>query len=1078
MDKKRASANPYSVQNGSAATTNSNTFSSSRESSRPPPLSTARVAAYRPAAGSYITSPTSVYPPAQHAHPLQTGRSYTMPHQHSPPASAYFPSFHDPTSPAPDSAPTDDPERHFAYSTTLRRHPTVDGYMPLPPAGTGAGAGHETWVETAQRWLGRGIELTRKIVGLSKPEPVERAPKSHEPTPAAIFSSLPYTAALQEHRSSLSTGLSNAAVHLLRQEHGYNEFEVPDADPMWLKFAMTIWESHLILLLLGSAALSALLGNLDDAASISIAVLIVLTVGFVQERRSEASLAALSKLVPHHCHLLRDSTPLHLLANDLVPGDVVSFSVGDRIPADIRLCETVELEVDESSLTGETRAVRKSPDPVEQGTDLAGRTSVVYLGTLVRNGRGRGVVVGTGTQTEFGRIFELMQSVEERRTPLQLSMDDLAKRLSVFSFGVIGFIVLVGVLQSRGWLEMFTIGVSLAVAAIPEGLPIVTTVTLALGVLRMSNRKAIVKKLPSVEALGSISVVCSDKTGTLTKNEMTVTEIYTVDELTSVSDIAAAGVGPTQRLLPAVHQTLRIGSLCNNAFRNEEGVFVGQSTEVALLNVLEAFGLDDPRMNFQRLSERPFSSEQKYMAVSGAFSSSADARECLYLKGSLEAVLSRCKTYYVTEGSTPPLDANMHSIIHAKAAQVAHHGLRIVAMAYAVGPATAVDLDNPERCALTFAGFQGMLDPPRKGVSDAISLLRQGGIRVVMITGDAENTATSIARQLGIPVGGGRTSVLTGSEMDEMSERSLSERITSITVFARTTPRHKIRIVQALQERGQVVAMTGDGVNDAPALKGADIGVSMGRSGTDVAKEAADVILVDDNFATILPAVEEGKSIFHNIQNFLTFQLSTAVAALTLITLSTTFHLANPLNAMQILFINILMDGPPSQSLGVDPVDKAVMKKPPRAKDAPIITRRLLARVLFSASMIVLGTLFVYMHELSDGRMSKRDQTMTFTSFVFLDLVSAIQNRGLNCGLTQNKMLLTTVSISFLVQLTLIYVPVMQAIFQTESLPNRDMLTLFALAGTSFAVHEVRRRYERRLNEGVVYSPMDMEDIA
>ncbi|KZO92293.1 calcium-transporting P [Calocera viscosa TUFC12733] len=998
------------------------------------------------------------------------------PHPHSP-ASAYFPNYQDPSSPVPDAAAGDSPERHFAYSTTLRRHPTGDSFGPAPGAhAVGVVGGPEGWAGGLQRYALQALSAARRIVGLRKEEKEERGvlhKPAGEPTPAAIYASLPYTDALQHHRSSLTEGLHNAAVHALREEHGYNEFEVPETEPMWLKFGKTIWESHLILLLLGSAALSALLGNVDDAVSISIAVLIVLTVGFVQERRSEASLAALSKLVPHHCHLLRDSTPLHLLANDLVPGDIVSFSVGDRIPADIRVCEAVELEVDESSLTGEPRAVRKTPAPVERGTELAGRTSIVYLGTLVRNGRGRGVVVGTGVATEFGRIFELMQGVEEKRTPLQLSMDELAKRLSVFSFGVIGFICLVGVWQNRGWLEMFTIGVSLAVAAIPEGLPIVTTVTLALGVLRMSRRNAIVKKLPSVEALGSVSVVCSDKTGTLTRNEMTVTEIYVVDELVTVSDRAAAGLSTPQRLSHAVHQTLRIGSLCNNAFRNDEGVFVGQSTEVALLNVLEAFGLDDPRLNFQRLSERPFSSENKYMAVSGAFPGSPDARECLYVKGSLEAVLDRCRTYHVSDGSTPALDSNTRGIIHSKAAAVAAHGQRIIAMAYAYGPASGTDLDNPEKCFLTFAGFQGMMDPPRKGVSDAITLLRSGGISVVMITGDAESTAVSIARQLGIPVGAGRSSVMTGTEVDEMGERQLRERITSVTVFARTTPRHKMRIVEALQAEGKVVAMTGDGVNDAPALKRADIGVSMGKSGTDVAKEAADVILVDDNFATILSAVEEGKSIFHNIQNFLTFQLSTAVAALTLITLSTTFHMSNPLNAMQILFINILMDGPPSQSLGVDPVDRAVMQKPPRARDAPIITRRLLTRVLFSASMIVFGTLFVYVHELSDGRMSKRDQTMTFTSFVFLDLVSAIQNRGLSCGLLQNRMLITTVSVSFITQLALIYVPVMQAIFQTESLSSRDLFILVALAVTSFGFHEIRRRYERKLNASIIYSPLD-----
>ncbi|KAG1725543.1 HAD-like domain-containing protein [Suillus occidentalis] len=368
-------------------------------------------------------------------------------------------------------------------------------------------------------------------------------------------------------------------------------------------------------------------------------------------------------------------------------------------------------------------------------------------------------------------------------------------------------------------------------------------------------------------------------------------------------------------------------------------------------------------------------------------------------------------------------------------------------------PVSRTPAPDEDKINLVFVGFQAMFDPPRKGVADAIGLLQNGGVQVVMITGDAEQTALAIAQKLGLRVGPAhahdgqpRRYCLTGKDLDQMSKSQLVERVGSVSVFARTTPRHKMAIVEAFQARGAVVAMTGDGVNDAPALKMADIGVSMGKSGTDVAKEAADAILVDDNFSTILPAVEEGKSIFHNIQNFLSFQLSTAAAALTLITLSTLFGFSNPLNAMQILFINILMDGPPSQSLGVDPVDPAVMRKPPRKKNEPIITKRLLYRVLFSAA------------------------TITFTCFVFLDLVSAVQNRGLGCGLVQNKMLVTTVSVSFLVQLALVYVPFMQAIFQTDALGWKDILTILLIAATSFVLHEGRRRFERGVQSDETYA--------
>ncbi|KAF8736930.1 hypothetical protein AX14_013742 [Amanita brunnescens Koide BX004] len=685
-------------------------------------------------------------------------------------------------------------------------------------------------------------------------------------------------------------------------------------------------------------------------------------------------------------------------------------------------------------------------------------------------------------------------------------MDELAKKLSMFSFGVIGVICIIGLLQHRSWLDMFTIGgafhwlllsdlfltclaVSLAVAAIPEGLPIVTTVTLALGVLRMAKRKAIVKKLHSVEALGSVSVICSDKTGTLTKNEQTVTELYAVDETVHL-DPTSTGQYTTQ-ISPAVRKALDIGAICNNASteRNQDGQWVGQSTDVALLNVLDIFDVPDRRPTFRRLSEKPFSSEHKYMAVSGVHEDRSSVtingtpREMYYIKGSIDTILDRCKFYYVNEESTPSLDGNTRNAIRTKANSAASKGLRVIALGYGYGsvdspPTTsssrqasrAPSPEGHEKTNLVFVGFQAMLDPPRKGVADSIGLLQAGGVHVVMITGDAEQTALAIAQKLGLRVGrsGGGGEVtsqycLTGSAIDQMTKGQLKERVGSVSVFARTTPRHKMAIVEAFQARGAIVAMTGDGVNDAPALKMADIGVSMGKSGTDVAKEAADVILVDDNFSSIIPSVEEGKSIFHNIQNFLTFQLSTAAAALTLITLSTMFGLSNPLNAMQILFINILMDGPPSQSLGVDPVDPAVMRRPPRKKDAPIITKRLLLRVIFSASMIVLGTLFVYVFALSDEEMSRREQTMTFTCFVFLDLVSAVQNRGLGCGLFENRMLVVTVSISAITQLCLVYVSFMQAVFQTEALSVYDLGILVGLAGTSMVVHELRRKYERQI---------------
>ena len=488
----------------------------------------------------------------------------------------------------------------------------------------------------------------------------------------------------------------------------------------------------------------------------------------------------------------------------------------------------------------------------------------------------------------------------------------------------------------------------------------------------MSKRQAIVKKLPSVEALGSVSVICSDKTGTLTKNEMTVTYIYAVDDLIDLNPHLHPSFGPRHpdhafNPSPAILKTALVGNICNNAFRNDQGLNVGQATEVALLNVLPVLSADDERKSFVRKNETPFSSETKIMSVTGALNGGSDM---VYLKGAVDAVLAKCRYFYVTDSSTPSLDAAIHKTVLQRAEDCAAKGLRVIAMAYGFAK------DGQEPSNLVFAGFEAMMDPPRRGVSHAVTALHGAGIQVIMITGDSDVTALAIARELGLKVSTGQRSVMLGSEVDQLTERELSERVPSVTVFARTTPRHKMAIVKAWQTRGAVVGMTGDGVNDAPALKMADIGISMGKSGTDVAKEAADVILVNDDFSSILPAVEEGKSIFYNIQNFLSFQLSTAVAALSLITLSTFLDLATPLNAMQILFINILMDGPPAQALGVDPVDKEIMRLPPRKKGANIISRRLLARVGFSAVMIILGTLYVFLHETTDGNMSRRDQTM------------------------------------------------------------------------------------------------------
>lgn len=856
---------------------------------------------------------------------------------------------------------------------------------------------------------------------------------------------------------SLAQGIGSARVPQLRNKWGRNVLAEKEKDPPWKKW-LEQFQEPLNALLLGSAAVSIMVGQIDDAVGITLALLIVITVGIVQEYRSEKSLEALTQLVPPSCHLVRDGQLSTVYAQELVPGDVVKFSTGDRIPADVRIAESHSLAVDESTLTGEVMPRRKVSRAIEgdtsTGVSINERENIAFMGTLVSDGNGVGIVVATGTETEFGSIFDMVDQVSERRTPLQSSMDELAQRLSIVSLALIGGILLIGVFQSRPWLDMFTIGVSLAVAAIPEGLPIVVTVTLALGALRMSKRRAIMKQLPSIETLGCMSVICSDKTGTLTTGEMQVMQCFTVPDGTVSAD------GMRQRS-SALHNCVMAGALCNDA-KISDGKASGSPTEVAMLRVAEKFGISGVRDSWTRTDSVPFRSETKMMSVTG-HENTRGGQQYTYVKGALERLLPRCTTYYGAGDAVQKLTNDVQATIKQASNEMSRNGLRVLATAG--GPAGGTP---------TFYGLEAMQDPPREGVRKAIATLQRSCVHIVMITGDSPTTAGAIAHQLGLTARQDE-GVLTGKEVDTLSDRQLQDHMSRVAVFARTEPQHKMRIVSSLQSNDAVVGMTGDGVNDSPALKLADVGIAMGN-GTDVAKEAADMILVDDNFATILSAVREGKAIFYNIQNFLAFQLSTSVATLALITLSTLFGFSTPLNPMQILFINILMDGPPSQSLGVDPAHETVMSRPPRRKDASVLTNQVRFRVLFSAALMLSGTLFVFLYQRHIGlRNDNGLSTLSFSAFVMLDLVSAVQNRGLYTGLHENKMLVYTCTGSFLAHLLLIYFPPLQGIFQTQGMTLRQLIFVTGVAAACFAIHEARREYERGLEDEQV---SDKEDVA
>jgi P-type Ca2+ transporter type 2C len=858
------------------------------------------------------------------------------------------------------------------------------------------------------------------------------------------FSCLTAAQSASRLKTSLTYGLTPSEALSRLRDFGPNEIPHEPPEPLWLRF-LGQFKEPLILLLLASAGASVLVGNVDDAVSITIAVTIVVSVGFVQEYRSEKSIEALNHLVPNHAHLIRsmsvksgsgpktptwqpagedgleengssgaptpaeevlEATSSKVMAGTLVPGDLVMFTTGDRIPADLRVTKAADLTVDLSNLTGETEPIKITAEPrsraavasAAQGAstlqlpaptfansseggvdkpnhDSNGPQNIAYMGTLVKSGHGQGIVFATGGDTQLGTIATSVTDTESPRSPLQLSMDELGSQLSKFSFVIIGLISVAGWFQGKKLLDIFTISVSLAVAAIPEGLPIIVTVTLALGVHRMAHHNAIVRKMPKVETLGSVNVVCSDKTGdyaansceklwadietgTLTMNHMTsskmwyfgandVVDVDSDDEVTDVTPDAA-----TLRIL-------RIGNIANDGRlarrytengaaakavlsstlgRDEPSTYtrwVGHPTDVAMLDLLDRFREHDVRESIGiRTSETPFSSERKWMGVT--IGSDKSEKEFAYVKGALERVLEACDTYITKDGREFVLDSSRKREVQQAADAMAVKGLRIIAFASGPvnrsgksksnGPSSRsgtpgndgsasprLQEDETVYKSLTFAGLVGMSDPPRPGVGRSIRRLMRGGVKVIMITGDAETTAMAIGKQLGMEVatprdpGPGQVSirpVLTGKDVDSLSEEDLAQAMHHTTIFARTTPDHKLKIIRALQSRGDIVAMTGDGVNDAPALKKADIGIAMGKNGTDVAKEAADMILTDDDFSTILNAIEEGKGIFNNIQNFLTFQLSTSAAGLSLVLICTILGFKSPLNAMQILWIS------------------------------------------------------------------------------------------------------------------------------------------------------------------------------
>ncbi len=814
--------------------------------------------------------------------------------------------------------------------------------------------------------------------------------------------------------NSSINGLSSSEAQKRLLEHGKNELiEEKKAGPIQIFFGQ--FKDILILILLIAAIAAYFVGDTLDAIVILIVVIINAVVGFIQEYRAEKAMEKLKGLISTEAVVLRDGQEQKVPAGELTLGDIVLLEEGDNVPADLRIIESYDLLVDESAMTGESLPVEKHPNIISD--DEHGTENMAFMETDVASGRGKGVVVEIGMDTEIGKIAEMIQG-EEEETPLQQKIASLGKTLGLLAVLVCSVVFALEYFQGTPLVETFMTAVSLAVAAVPEGLPAILTLTLALGMQRMAKSNAIVRKLLAVETLGSCNVICTDKTGTLTLNQMTVRDAR-------VSD-------------PEMVYT--IAALCNNATQSE-GKLLGDPTDASLLIYADENGYNRKEMEekYPRLMEIPLDSTRKRMTTVNQIGED----RYILIKGAPEVLLEKCSQIDGEGGvcSIKPEDTE-NAMKDLK--MMTGNALRVLGFAYRkLDPEE--DLEGKESLEkdLTFVGLVGMMDPPREEAKQAIAQAKKAGIKVVMITGDHKDTAVAIAREIGLAEG--EIVALTGSDLDRLSDQEFENMVDDVSVYARVFPEQKVRIVETLKKKGHVASMTGDGVNDAPALKKAAIGVAMG-SGTDVAKESADMLLQDDNFATIVKAVGEGRTIFDNIRRFVRFQLSTNIGAILTITSASVMGLPIPFNPIQVLWINIIMDGPPAQSLGVEPPEKGVMERPPLKEE--IIPRKNLIKIVVAGVVMSVGTLVLYYYLLSGGVNLTKAMTMAFTVFVMYQIFNVFNCRS--DGGFSNKFLFIAVGASFLLQLGVIYLPFLQGVFRTTSLGAFDWVLVLLVACTIF----------------------------
>ena len=890
-------------------------------------------------------------------------------------------------------------------------------------------------------------------------EPEQKLPQ----TPGLAWHTLEVDAAAASVRSS-PTGLAAAEAARRLSEHGPNELQSHKSASAWETF-VDQFKNVLILILLSATIVSGFLGHTLEATVITIIVLFAVMLGFIQEHRAGRALEALRKMAAPTARVVRDGEEVVVPARELVPGDVVVVRMGDRVPADARVLQSINLTVDEAALTGESVPVEKTAAALaEAALPVGDRRNMMYAGTTAAYGRGRALVIATGMATEFGQIARLVESVDAGRTPLQENLDRLGAALGKAALVVVAIVVAVGLGRGLPVIDMFMFGIALAVAVVPEALPAVVTISLAIGVRRMVKRNALVRRLPIVETLGSTSVICSDKTGTLTKNEMTVRQVCVNRD---VLEFSGTGYDPAGDLIqdgrvvepsPAVQLLLRAAVLASDArliHRDGRWTIDGDATEGALLVAATKARLDLGALTDEepRVAEIPFTSDRRRMTTLHGAAPALVA----YSKGAAEDIIAGCSRQFLPGGDVPLTDADREWFREVEQ-RMAGNGLRVLAVARKQAASTA-DAESD----MTLLGLVAMLDPPRTEARLAVETCKQAGIRAVMITGDHPLTARTVAQELGMLTS---HRVVTGRDLGAMSDDALASEVGDIAVYARVSPADKLRVVTAWQTRGNIVAMTGDGVNDAPALKKADIGIAMGITGTDVSKEAAGMTLLDDNFATIVAAVEEGRVVFGNIKKYLMYLLSCNVGEIVLLAGAVIVGLPMPLTAVQILYVNLATDGLPALALAVDPPDEDLMQRKPRDPRIGVFTRPVVAMLLVAGLWSGLANMTLFIWLLERGRAMEEVMALTFVTLVLIQFFNAYNCRSDRRSILRrpfaNRWLNLAVAWEVVLLVAIIYVPFFQPAFGTFSLTLADWVLVAALAFSIVPVIQTVKFMARR----------------